>query len=270
MSPLGPIGLFDSGVGGLTVVARILQALPNESIVYYGDTAHLPYGPRPLEEVRGYALAISRYLVEHGAKAIVVACNTSTAAALDALQQELPVPVLGTVEHGVRAALAVARNGCVGVLATQGTVASGAYERAFRQVRANLKVIQRTCPAFVTLVESGITDGAEALAAAEEYVRPMAEMGIDTIVMGCTHYPYVMPAIRQVVGPAVSLVDPSEELARALARLIDERGLRRPAGCLPSHRFLVSGDPGAFAVTARALLYRDIVAEKVDVFHAQS
>lgn len=269
MSTDGPIGLFDSGVGGLTVVAHVLQMLPDEAILYFGDTAHLPYGPRPLEEVRAYALHISRHLVEQGAKAIVVACNTSTAVALEALQAEIPVPVLGTVEHGVRAALAVARNGRVGVLATQGTVRSGAYARAFQAIRPELVVVQQTCPEFVPLVEAGITDGPQALAAARRYVQPMGDLGIDTVVLGCTHYPYLSGAIRQVVGPAMSLVDPAEELVRSLARVLDERGLRRCSVEPPLHRYLVSGEPGAFVEGARRFLGREIAVEKVDIFNGE-
>ncbi len=270
MNPEGPIGLFDSGVGGLTVVARVRQCLPDESILYFGDTAHLPYGPRPLAEVREYALRISRYLVAEGAKVVVIACNTSTAAALEAAQAELPVPVIGMVEQGVRAARAVARNGCVGVVATQGTVRSGAYERAFLAARPDLTVVQQACPAFVPLVEAGATDGPEALATAREYVAPMSAQGIDTIVLGCTHYPYLAGAIRAVVGPDVALVDPAEELAQALVRLLDERGLRRTAPAEPAHRYLVSGDPAVFVEAARRLLGREIAVERVDIFDGES
>lgn len=270
MNPDQPIGLFDSGVGGLTVVARVLQALPNESILYFGDTAHVPYGPRPLDEVRAYALTIGRYLVDQGAKVVVIACNTSTAAALEAAQADLPVPVIGMVEPGVRAALTVARNGAVGVVATQGTVVSGAYARAFQEARPGLRVVQQACPAFVPLVEAGQTGGPEAVAAAREYVGPLSDQGIDTIVLGCTHYPYLMGAIRSVVGPEVTLVDPAEELVRALARLLDERALRRTAPEPPVHRYLVSGDPAAFLEAARRLLGRDVAVERVDIFDAQS
>ncbi|MBI3944607.1 MAG: glutamate racemase [Armatimonadetes bacterium] len=265
----GPIGLFDSGVGGLTVVSRVVQALPHESILYFGDTAHLPYGMRPLDEVRAYALRIGRYLVAQGAKAVVVACNTSTAAALEAMQADLPVPVLGTVDCGVRAALKVARNGCVGVLATQATVLAGAYPRAFERAGARMEVVEQPCPEFVTLVEAGVTRGSEALSAAERYCTAVRARAIDTVVLGCTHYPYLAGVIRQVIGPDVSLVDPAEELARSLAHRLDECGLRRPDGDPPTHRYLVSGDPSAFAESARRLLCRDIAVEKVDIFDAE-
>jgi glutamate racemase len=266
----GPIGLFDSGVGGLTVVAHLLQRLPEESVLYFGDTAHLPYGPRPLEEVRDYAIRIGRYLAVQGAKLVVMACNTSTSAAFDAVQEDLPVPVLGMVEYGVHAALAVARNGKVGVIATQGTVLSGAYERAFRAARQDLQVVQQACPEFVPLVESGSTDSPEALAAVQQYIEPMSAQGIDTIVLGCTHYPYLAGTIQQVVGPDVVLVDPAEALIQALEQLLDEKGLRRRSADPPTHRFLVSGDPAAFVAAAHRLLHREILVEKVDIFDAEN
>jgi len=266
----GPIGLFDSGVGGLTVVAHLLQRLPEESVLYFGDTAHLPYGPRPLEEVRDYAIRIGRYLAAQGAKIVVMACNTSTSAAFDAVQEDLPVPVLGMVEYGVHAALAVARNGKVGVIATQGTVLSGAYERAFRAVREDLQVVQQACPEFVPLVESGATDSPEALAAIQQYIAPLSAQGIDTLVLGCTHYPYLAGTIQQVVGPNVVLVDPAEALVQALERLLDEKGLRRRSPDPPTHRFLVSGDPAAFVAAAHRLLHREILVEKVDIFDAEN
>ncbi|MDB4905762.1 MAG: Glutamate racemase [Gemmatimonadetes bacterium] len=243
-----PIGVFDSGIGGLTVAHAIIQHLPNERIIYFGDTARVPYGPKSPDTVRRYSREIAGFLVAQGVKTIVVACNTATAHALPTLQEEWEVPVIGVVEPGARAAVNATRSGHVGVIGTAGTIKSGAYERALRALRPSLRVTARACPLFVPLVEEGWVDHDVTRMVAREYLEPLREAEVDALVLGCTHYPLLKTLLAEVLGDDVRLIDSAEETARETSRILRERGLEAPASAAPvgGHRFFASDDPLQF------------------------
>ncbi|HEU4569711.1 MAG TPA: glutamate racemase [Gemmatimonadales bacterium] len=269
MNARGPIGIFDSGIGGLTVTGALLHALPAESTLYFGDTARVPYGPKSPETVRRYSLEILHWLVGQGVKLVTVACNTSTAHALEALTRESPVPVVGVIEPGARAAVAATRNGRIGVIGTAGTVASGAYTRAIQALRPGATVEARACPLFVPHVEEGWFDHPATELVAREYLAPLRAAGVDTLVLGCTHYPLLKPLLARVMGAEVALIDSAEETARAVARVLAERGLQAPVGGTVTHRFAVSDDPARFqAVGSRFLGERLANVEVVSVERA--
>jgi glutamate racemase len=241
-----PIGIFDSGIGGLTVARAIYAALPGESTIYFGDTARVPYGPKSPETVRRYSREIAQWLVGQGVKLIVIACNTSTAHALTALQQESPVPVIGVIEPGARAAVAASRGGPIGVIGTAGTIASNAYARAIHQLKPGVRVEQRACPLFVPLVEEGWFEHEATRLVAEEYLAPMRAAGVDALVLGCTHYPLLKPLLARVMGPSVRLIDSAEETARAVGQALASRQLEALPGQAVYHRFAVSDDEPRF------------------------
>jgi glutamate racemase len=241
-----PIGIFDSGIGGLTVAHAIIERLPADATIYFGDTARVPYGPKSADTVRRYSREIAAWLLGQGVKAIVVACNTSTAHALDMLQAASPVPVLGVIEPGARAAVAAAGSRPVGVIGTTGTIASGAYERAIQRLAPGTEVIAQACPLLVPLVEEGWFDHAATRMIAETYLAPMQRRGIGTLVLGCTHYPLLKPLLSRILGPEVRLVDSGEATADALRDVLQARGLEAAAGAAVSHRFAVSDDPRRF------------------------
>jgi len=215
-----PIGVFDSGVGGLSVVRQILKQLPDESIVYFGDTARVPYGPRPSAEIIAFGDQILSFLLRFDVKVVVAACNTSTSVSLPVLRRKYHLPLLGVVEPGVRAALQVTGNRRIGVLATAATVNSGSYNRGFQAYDPGVTVFAQACPQFVPLVESGKIDGPEIRAVVRQYLQPLQDAGVDTIVLGCTHYPFLAPVIRELAGEAVEVVDPAEETVKELAALL--------------------------------------------------
>jgi glutamate racemase len=249
-----PIGVFDSGLGGLTVVRAIYERLPAESTIYFGDTARVPYGPKSPETVRRYSLEILHWLVSQRVKAVVIACNTSTAHALEALRAESPVPVIGVIEPGSRAAVAAAPHGTIGVIGTAGTIASGAYERAIHQRDPAARVVQQACPLFVPLVEEGWFDHPAAELVAEEYLAPLREAAVQALVLGCTHYPLLKPLLQRVMGPDTALIDSAAETARALAKVLEREGIASASGVAPTHRFVVSDDaPRFLAVGSRFL-----------------
>lgn len=261
-----PIGVFDSGLGGLTVVHAIYERLPAESTIYFGDTARVPYGPKSPETVRRYSLEILHWLLGQKVKAVVVACNTSTAHALDALRAASPVPVIGVIEPGASAAVRAAGGRGIGVIGTAGTVASGAYVRAIQALSPGTPVVQRACPLFVPLVEEGWFDHQATELIGQEYLKPVREAGVASLVLGCTHYPLLKPLLHRVMGDDVSLIDSGAETARALADALAERGIAAPAGGTPSHRFAVSDDaPRFLAVGGRFLGDRLAAAEVVDL-----
>jgi len=241
-----PIGIFDSGIGGRTVARAIFEHLPGESTVYFGDTARVPYGPKSPETVRRYSLEILRWLLEQRVKAVVIACNTSTAHALDALQAESPVPVIGVIEPGAAAAATVGGDRPIGVIGTAGTIASNAYAKAIRRARPEAKVEQRACPLFVPLVEEGWFEHPAAELIAREYLTPLGAAGVGALVLGCTHYPLLKPLLQRVMGADVRLIDSGEETARVVASAIRERGLAAPDGAPATHRFVVSDDEARF------------------------
>ncbi len=248
--------MFDSGFGGLTVARAVLDLLPAEHLVYVGDTGRYPYGPRPLAEVRNFAREISAFLLEnHRVKALVVACNTASAAALDALREEVPVPVLGVIEPGARALVSATRNGRVGVIATVGTVASGAYQRAVAATGADVVLTCAACPGFVEFVERGETTSDQVHVLAERLLAPVCRAGVDALLLGCTHYPFLARTISDVVGRDVVLVSSADETAFELQSLLESSGLARPGAAGPGcHRFLSSGDVAWFASLGRRML----------------
>lgn len=221
------IGIFDSGVGGLTVFKEIVRQMPAEGYVYLGDTGRVPYGTKSPATVLRYALEASAFLVARRVKALVVACNTASAVALEAIEEQFSLPVIGVIEPGARKAVGITRSRRVGVIGTEGTIKSGAYTRAIHALDPAIEVLTAACPLFVPLAEEGWAEHAVARLAAEEYLAPLQQAGIDTLVLGCTHYPLLKPVLRQVLGERVALVDSAEETARRLAQLLDERGLRR-------------------------------------------
>ena len=253
-----PIGVFDSGLGGLSVARRILARLPNERIVYFADSAHVPYGERPLEQIQEFALAIVGFLIDKGAKAIVMACNMSSAAALDLSRREYPdVPIIGVIAPGARAAVDACCGAPIGVLATTGTIRSEAYVRAVAGFDPSVSVFGNACPKFVPLIESGRADSEDADAAACAYVAPLLAAGCRTIVLGCTHYPFLRAQIEAAVGPEVRVVDPAEETVSVLENTLMEHGALSEALDGP-HEFYASGDTEGFATLGSAFLGRQI------------
>ena len=241
-----PIGVFDSGVGGLTVVRAIVDLLPRESILYLGDNGRFPYGPRPNEEIRRFALEVAEYLVSRGVKMLVVACNSIEVAAISHLAEAHGVPVVGVIEPGARAAIRATRNRRVGLVGTEATVRSAAYERTIAGLAPDVDVISRACPAFVDHVERGDTSSDELLARAREYLEPLREAGVDTLILGCTHYPMLSGLIQLVMGEDVVLVSSAEETAKDVyAALVSSHLLRREPG-VARHEFLTTGDPQMF------------------------
>jgi len=246
------IGLFDSGVGGLSVLRAVRQRLPGQPLIYLGDQAHVPYGPRPLDEVRGFSEAITRYLLGQGAQVIVVACNTASAAALHWLRGQFPaVPFVG-MEPAVKPAAESTHSGVVGVLATPATFQGELYASVVERFARGVTVLQDTCPGLVGQIEAGDLDGPRTRAILEAALRPMLARGMDTVVMGCTHYPFVIPLIEQIAGPGVRVIDPAPAVARQVERVLAARGL---AGTPPAVlRCLTSGSLPPFrAMLARLL-----------------
>ena len=249
-----PIGIFDSGVGGLTVARAILDQLPNESTLYIGDTARGPYGPRPLAEVREFALETMDFLVDQGVKAIVIACNTASAAMLRDARERYSVPVIEVIQPAVRRAVAATRTGNIGVIGTRATIDSKAYVDAFAAA-PQLQITSIACPLFVEYVERGKTSGAEITKVAREYLAPVMDAKVDTLVLGCTHYPLLTGVISYVMGEGVTLVSSAEETAKDLYRTLVENGLLRSQSSTPAtHRFLATGDAKAFETLARRFL----------------
>lgn len=261
-----PIGIFDSGIGGLTVARAIYARLPAESTVYFGDTARVPYGPKSPETVVRYSREILHWLLGQGVKAVVVACNTATAHALQVLAAESPVPVLGVIEPGARAAVRVAGTGTIGVIGTAGTIASHAYARAIHARAPGAVVIEQPCPLFVPLVEEGWFDRKATELVAAEYLAPLAAAHITALVLGCTHYPLLKPLLQRVMGTGTVLIDSAEETALALAAILERHGLRAPEGAAATHRFAVSDDePRFLAVGARFVGEQLAHVERVSV-----
>jgi glutamate racemase len=241
-----PIGIFDSGIGGLTVVRAVYERLPHESTVYFGDTARVPYGPKSPETVTRYSLEILDWLLKQRVKAVVIACNTSTAHALETLQKQSPVPVIGVIEPGARAAAAASTAGPIGVIGTAGTIASNAYARAIQRARPGARVEQKACPLFVPLVEEGWFEHPAAELIAREYLEPLRQARVDTLVLGCTHYPLLKPLLQRVMGPEVRLIDSGEETAAAVEQALGAASLAAPADATAVHRFAVSDDEVRF------------------------
>jgi glutamate racemase len=255
-----PIGIFDSGVGGLTVARALLDQLPHEAMLYVGDTRRGPYGPRPIAQVRAFALDVMDHLVGQGVKMLVIACNSASAAVLRDARERYDVPVVEVVHPAVRRSVLATRNGRVGVIGTVATVTSGAYEDAFAAA-PGLTLTVRACPRFVEFVEDGVTGGPDLLAAAHEYLDPVAADGVDTLVLGCTHYPLLTGVISYVMGEGVTLVSSAEETAKDVYRTLAGRGLLRPDHLpAPRHRFFATGDPAEFTRLGRRFLGPEVGA----------
>lgn len=265
-----PVGMFDSGSGGLTVARAVIDLLPDEDLVYLGDTARYPYGPRPLDQVRGFAHQIANHLVDrYDIKLLVVACNTAAAAALRELEAELPVPVIGVIDPGTRALVVATQSGRVGVIGTVGTIGSGAYQRAVEATGADVELVCAACPGFVEFVEQGETQSDQVHVLAERLLAPVKAAKVDTLLLGCTHYPYLARTISDVMGPDVVLVSSADETAFEVRAVLTDLGLARPLSpdppAPPRHRFIASGDPHHFRDLGNRLLGPELEqAERVD------
>ena len=254
-----PIGIFDSSVGGLTVARAVLDQLPHESVLYLGDTARQPYGPRPIAEIRKFSLECLDRLVDRGVKALVIACNSASAAVLHDARERYDVPVIEVIRPAVRRAVAATRNNKVGVISTKATHRSKAYIDSFAAA-PQITVTSRPCPRFVEFVESGVTSGAELLAVARSYLDPIAAKGVDTLILGCTHYPLLTGVISYVMGEGVTLVSSAEETAKDVFRVLADAGALRPDDLPgPRHEFLTTGDPLEFTRLAHRFLGPEVV-----------
>ncbi len=247
-----PIGIFDSGFGGLTVARSVIDQLPHESVLYVGDTARQPYGPKPIGEVREYALECLDHLVALGVKALVIACNSASAAMLRDARERYDVPVVEVILPAVRRAVAASRSGRIGVICTRATAESMAYDDAFAAA-PHVTLTTRTCPRFVDFVEAGVTGGTELIGVAHEYLDPLVEAGVDTLILGCTHYPLLTGVISYVMGDGVTLVSSAEECAKDVYKMLVATDLMRQSG-EPVHRFLTTGTPTEFESIGRRFL----------------
>lgn len=249
-----PIGIFDSGVGGLSVLRSIRQLLPEELVIYFGDQGHVPYGPRPLEQVRDFSEGITRFLLSRQAKIVVVACNAASAAALTYLRQSYPeVPFVG-MEPAIKPAVEHTSSGVVGILATPATFQGALYASVVERFATGVELLKSTCPGLVQKIEDGDLSSPKTRSILEEALRPMLKRNIDTVILACTHYPLVIPLIEEIVGPGVRVIDPAPAVARQTQRLLESRGLRRPAGFSGSVEYLTSGEAGSFSRVLKTLL----------------
>ncbi len=256
-----PVGMFDSGVGGLTVAREVMRNLPNENIVYFGDTARVPYGGKSKETILRYSRQIVRFLQQQDVKAIVVACNTASAFALEEIRHELDIPMIGVVKPGAKTACEATRNGRIGVIGTKGTIASGLYTEFIRKLRPDVQVIGKACPLFVPLAEEGMLKDPVTVEMAGRYLAELKEQDIDTLILGCTHYPLLRSVIREVMGEHVTLVNPAYETACSLRKLLEKTGLQsdaNPGLQKGRHRFFVSDAPESFREFANSILPVDI------------
>ncbi|HLT11573.1 MAG TPA: glutamate racemase [Micromonosporaceae bacterium] len=256
-----PIGIFDSGVGGLTVARAILDQLPNEQVCYLGDTANFPYGPKPIAEVRRHALACLDRMVEEQVKLLVIACNSASSACLHDARERYDVPVIEVIRPAVRRAVAATRNGKIGVIGTTATITSGAYADAFAAA-PHVQVTSVACPQFAEFVERGITSGRALLGLAQGYLEPLQRAEVDTLVLGCTHYPLLAGMIGLVMGDGVTLVSSADETAKEVYRVLTERDLLRTSPEPPQHRFLATGDQEPFDRLAERFLGRRVATHR--------
>lgn len=251
---VGPIGLFDSGVGGLSIVREVRRELPHDDLVYVADQAHVPYGPRPLEQVRSFAEGITHFLVAQGARAVVVACNTASAAALHDLRQRFPqVPFVG-MEPAVKPAAQASRSGVVGVLATPATFQGELFASVVERFAAGVRVLQQTVPGLVERIESGDVQSDATRRLLQTAVEPLLAQGADTIVLACTHYPFVIPLLRSIAGDSVDVIDPAPAIARQVRRVLEDRGVAQQEGREGEVRLCTSGDPGRLAAWVQAVI----------------
>lgn len=262
MSDSRPIGIFDSGVGGLTVAGKIRQILPNEDIVYFGDTARVPYGTKSKETVTKFSVENVEFLMEHDVKLVIVACNTASSLSLDFLKRCFRVPIIGVIEPGAREAISATRNDRIGVIGTYATVSSGAYEKAIRKISPRYSVFTQACPLFVPLVEEGWETKEVTRAITQEYLAPLKAKAVDTLIMGCTHYPILKDVLRKVMGKNVVLVDSAREIAKEASRILDANGLLNISRSEGKDRFFVSDEPNRFTKIGGKFLKRRIKCAK--------
>lgn len=262
MSNLAPIGVFDSGVGGLTVVKEIMNQIPDETIIYFGDTARVPYGSKSKETIITYSRQIIRFLLTKNVKAVVIACNTASAFALDTVKNEFDLPIIGVVKPGAKVAAETTKNGRIGVIGTEGTIQSGIYNEFLNKTNPNLKVYGKACPLFVPLVEEGLVDDSVTLEMARRYIGEILVNDIDTLVLGCTHYPLLRNTIRKVVGDKVALVNPAFETAQALNMILKEKGIKSDGIPKSDHKFFVSDGADKFKKFANTILPCEVVETK--------
>jgi len=248
-----PIGMFDSGIGGLTVMREVMRLLPHEQILYLGDTARLPYGGKSRETIIRYSIENAIFLLEHQIKMLVIPCNTASSAALDKLRSIFNIPVIGVIEPGAHKAAQVTRNGKIAVLGTKGTIASGAYQKEIQRLLPEAMVVPIPCPLFVPLVEEKFIHHPAARLIVEEYLKPLAKQEVDTILLGCTHYPLLQKLIEEVVGPGIHIVDSATTCAEKVAEVLKEQNLQNHPHC-PVHQFFVSDDPHKFQVHGEEIL----------------
>jgi glutamate racemase len=253
-----PIGIFDSGVGGLTVMAEIMRLLPNEDLIYFGDTAHVPYGSKSKEVVTGFSVAIASFLVSQNVKMIVVACNTASAFALAALRKKFNVPVLGVIEPGAKAAVELTSRGRIGVIGTEGTIRSASYSKAIRALAPRAQVFEQACPLFVPLVEEGWLTHRVTQTVAREYLVPLLKKNIDTLVLGCTHYPLIKSVIHNAASSRINLVDSAEATAKEVAALLRKNACASSAAGKGHSRFFVSDAPEKFQSVGERFLGRPV------------
>lgn len=257
------IALLDSGVGGLTVVKEISALLPHERMVYFGDTSRMPYGPRDPQEVRGFALQIIDFLKTQDIKMVIVACNTATAVGLEHYKKEFNLPIIGVIEPGAQTAVLSTKNKKVGVIGTEGTVRSNAYEKAIKAIDSEIDVYSIACPLFVLIVENNLVNTQEAKKVAESYLTPLKEKGVDTLILGCTHYPIMADLIQEVMGPDVTLVNSAEATAKLAQKILHDSQMLIETDKTPVHRFFVSGIATSFNETASNWLDKKIKAYRV-------
>ncbi len=261
-----PIGVFDSGIGGLTVVHELFRELPQESVVYFGDTARVPYGNKSPQTVERFALQDISFLFEKNVKVLVAACHTVSSVVLDALIESLHLPMLGVVEPGIRAAIEKSRNGCIGVIGTRATVASRTYERKMKQKKAGISVFSQACPLFVNLAEEGWLDGEVTTQIAHVYLDPLKKQGIDTLILGCTHYPLLKGVIRKVLGEGIAIIDSAEETAKLVKRRLSAVNMACDGKAPPQHAFFVSDIPAQFQEVGERFLGRPLgMVSQVDL-----
>ncbi|MBY0124005.1 glutamate racemase [Bacillus sp. S/N-304-OC-R1] len=245
-----PIGIIDSGVGGLTVAKEVMRQLPHEEIVYLGDTARCPYGPRSGEEVKAFTWEITRFLLNKKIKMLIIACNTATAVALYEIRDQLSIPVIGVITPGARAAIKTTKNKTIGVIGTEGTIKSGAYVKALKQINSRVKVHSLACPKFVPLVESGEYDGLLAQRVVAETLEPLKHRGLDTLILGCTHYPLLEPLVKNAIGDGVSVISSGDETAREVSTILYHQGLLNTSEKEPNHQFFTTGSTDMFTKIA--------------------
>jgi glutamate racemase len=263
MSDTRPIGIFDSGVGGLTVVGKMQEMLPGEDLIYFGDTARVPYGTKSKETITKFSVENVEFLMEHNVKLVIVACNTASSLSLDFLKRCFKVPIIGVIEPGAREAVSATRNDRIGVIGTHATVSSGAYEKAIGKISARYSVFTQACPLFVPLVEEGWEEKDVARRVAQIYLSPLKDKSVDTLILGCTHYPILKKILKKVMGKNVVLVDSAREVARGARDILDASGLLKDSKTLGEHRFFVSDEPNRFIKIGEKFLKRHIKCSKL-------